>query len=258
MRRSAFFVSLFVVLAGIGGFFLRTSELLNVFDPLTGLPARNAATTLWLIIFSAAVVAVMVAFAISVAVRYKALPGFESAFGTDPLAYPIIFFFIGIAWLAGTYFYFMEVNSQRAITASDIYFIVLSALSAISITLFAIEMYQDSRRKTPYLLSVLPTVFMCFWLIFMYRQNATNPILISYIYQCLAIVATALSFYFTSGFLYGKPAPGKSLAAYYAAIYFCIVPLADGHSLGVTLIFCALIAANLVYSTLLLRNLQRK
>jgi len=258
MRISAFFVPFLAIVIGIGGFFLRLSEHMNVFDALTGLPARNSATTFTLIILSAAFIIGILLFAIRVAVKHKALPGFESAFGTDPFAYPIIFILIGIAWLSGTYLYFSELNALGIFTATDIIFLVMSALSAISVTFFAIEMYQDSRRNAPYALSVVPTLFMCFWLIFVYRQNASNPVLLSYIYQSLAIIASALSFYFTSGFLYGKPAPGKAIVAYYAAVYFCIVTLADGHPLGINLIFCAIIAANLVHSTMLLWNLERK
>ena len=258
MRIYAFFVPFFVVLAGIAGYYLRLSERANVFDAITGLPDRNAATTIWLIVLSVVFMICVLIFAIRVTLTYKALPGFESAFGTDPTAYPIIFILIGISWLVGTYLYFSGLNAYGAVTVNDISFIIFSALAAISTTFFAIEMYQDSRRNAPYALSVIPTVFMCFWLIFIYRQNASNPILLSYVYQCLAVVASALSFYFTSGFLYGKPAPGKATVTYYAAIFFSIVTLADDHPIGIKLVFVALIAANIVYSALLVRNLQRK
>jgi len=258
MRISAFFVPFFAILAGVGGFYLRLSERLNVFDAATGLPDRNAATTTWLILLSVVFMLFIIIFAIRVAAKHKALPGFESAFGTDPFAYPVLFVLIGVVWLVGTYLYFSALRANDAFTTIDIYFIAFSALSAISVTFFAIEMYQDSRRNAPYALSVVPTVFMCFWLIFMYRHNASNPILLSYVYQCIAVVVCALSFYFTSGFLYGKPAPGRSIVSYYAAIYFCIVTLADDHPIGIKLIFCALIAVNVIHSSMLLRNLQSK
>jgi len=258
MRVSAFVVPFITILAGLGGFFLRLSERMNVIDTLTGLPDRNAPTTVWLIVMSVLIMLFILLFAIRVAAKHKALPGFESAFGTDPSAYPIVFVMIGVVWFVGTYLYFSYLNSHDAITRIDIAFLVFSAISAVSVTFFAIEMYQDSRRNAPYALSIIPAVFMCFWLIFLYRQNASNPILLSYVYQCFAIVASALSFYFTSGFLYKKPAPGRAVTTYYAAIYFCIITLADNHPVGVKMIFCALIAVNLVHSTLLVKNLQTK
>jgi len=258
MRISAFFAPFFTILAGITGFYLRSSELKNVFDPVTGLPMRNADTTFWLIILSIVFTVAVIIFAINVSIKHKALKGFESAFGTDPFYYPLLFTLIGITWIVGTYMYFAFLRSYNALTAIDIYFVIFSAGTAVSVTFFAIEMYQDSRRKAPYLLCVIPTIFMCFWLILMYRQNASNPVLLSYVYQCIAIITSALSFYFTSGFLYGKPAPGKSIAAYYTAIYFCAVTLADNHPTGIKLIFFALIVANIIHSSMLLRNLQRR
>jgi len=258
MRISAFFVPFFAILTGIGGFYLRVSERLNVFDPATGLPARNAETTFVLISLSVSFIIVMIIFAISASAKNKPPRGFENAFGTDPVAYPIIFTLIGIVWLIGTYLFYAERNMLGPIATIDIYFIASSAIAAISTTFFAIEMFQDSRRKAPYALSVIPTVFLCFWLILVYRQNASNPVLLEYIYKCLALITTALSFYFTSGFLYGKPAPGKAIFAYYTAIYFCIVTLADNHPLSVRLIYCALIAVNTIHSSMLLRNLRRR
>jgi len=258
MRISAFFVPFFAIMAGITGFYLRTSERLNVFDAVTGLPDRNSATTFWLIALSILFIFFIILFAIKAVSTHKVQSGFENAFGTDPLIYPASFILIGIVWLVGTFIYYSNLNSLGMVTAYDVFFVAFSALSAVSVTFFAIEMYQDSRRQAPFALSVVPALFMCFWLIFMYRQNAANPVLLSYIYQCIAIVASALSFYYTSGFLYGKPAPGKSIVVYYAAIYFCIVTLADDHPTGIKLIFLALIVANLVHSSMLIRSLQKQ
>jgi len=258
MRISAFFVPFFALLAGVGGFYLRLSELWNVFDARSGLPERGAATTIWLLALAAVYLLAIFIFALFASMKHKAPQGFENAFGTDPIAYPVLFILIGIAWLTGTMMYFFELNSSGTLEMIDIYFIALSALSAISTAVFAIEMYQDSRRKSPFALSIVPTVFMCFWLILLYRQNASNPVLLSYGYECLAIVFAALSFYFTSGFLYGKPAPGKSIFAYYAAIFFCLVTMADDHPVSIRVIYAAIIAASTIHSSMLIRNLESK
>jgi len=258
MRISSFFLLFFTILAGIGGYYLRLSEQLNVFDAVTGLPDRNAATTFWLIILSGAFAVGILIFSIRVAAKHQALTGFENAFGTDPFAYPVIFVLIGVVWLIGTFLYFVSLNAYEFFAVSDMLFIVFSVIAAVSVTLFAIFMYQDSRRIALYALSIAPTVFMCFWLVLLYRENASNPVLLNYVYQCIALVTAALSFYFTSGFLYGKPAPGKAVLAYYTSIYFCIITLADGHPFGVNMIIVAVIATNLVHSFMLLSNLQRK
>jgi len=258
MRISSIVVPLIALLSGVGGYYLRLSELLNVFDPATGLPERNAAITFWLVVFSALNLFIIVLFAIFAAARNRSPRGFENAFGTDPVFYPIVFSLSGIVWLIGTYLYFDHHRAADTLQTMEIYFIILSAIAAICVTLFAIEMFQDSRRKAQYTLSIVPTIFLCFWLLLVYRINASNPILLGYLYQCLAIVASALSFYFTSGFLYDKPAPGKAIVSYYASIYFCAVTLADDHHPGLKLILGAIIAVSVVHMAMLLRNLRRK
>ena len=258
MRISAIFMPFFGLLAGAAGFYLRLAELISVFDRITGLPERWAGLTIGLIALSAAFLIFAALFSVRAGLKYKSPAGFENAFGTDPLTYPFAFCIIGIVWFGATVKSFIDQNAVNALVGGELYFTILSALSAISVAFFAIEMYQDPRRKMTFALSIVPTLFMCFWLILLYKQNAANPTLLSYCYQCLAIIASALGFYFTSGFVYNKPAPGKTIFFYLAAIYFCFVTLADAHSTPVRIIFACLIAMNVTYSSMLIRNLRVK
>ena len=258
MRLSSVFMPFFALIAGAVGFYLRLMELMNVFDIHTGLPARGSGITIALIAMSALFLLLVLVFCIRAADKHTSPPGFENAFGTDPLTYPFAFSVIGLVWLGATIKQFIDVNAAGALLPSELCFLILSALAAISVAFFAIEMYQDPRRKMTFALSIVPTLFMCFWLVLIYKQNAANPVLLSYCYQCLAVIATALGFYFTSGFVYSKPAPGKTVFFYLAAIYFGFVTLADGHGLTIRLIFAAIIAMNVTYSSMLIRNLRKK
>ena len=248
----------FAVIAGAAGFYLRLMELWNVFDVRTGLPERGADLSYALIAFSAFYLFLVMIFAIRASAKHEAQRGFENAFGTDPLSYPSIFLLVGLVWIVATVMHIFDMRAAGEYPTIEIYFSAMSILSAVSLTFFAIEMYQDSRRKSSYALSIVPTVFMCFWLILIYRANASNPVLLSYAYQCLAVISSTLGFYFTSGFVYDKPAPGKAILSYYASIYFCFVTLADGHSASIRLIFAAIIVANIVHSAMLIKNLKRK
>ena len=258
MRISAVFVPFFALLAGAGGFYLRLTELLNVFNRRTGLPERGASITITLIALSAVFLLFAFLFSLRAAAKHTAPRGFENAFGTDPLSYPVAFSLVGIVWLGATIRHIIELSESGMFPRIQLYFLILSALSALSVAVFAIEMYQDPRRKIIFALSIVPTLFMCFWLILVYRQNATNPVLLSYCYQCLAIIAAALGFYFTSGFVYQKPAPGKAIFTYLAAIYFCFITLADDHALSIKIILAAIITLNVLNASMLIRNLKWK
>ena len=258
MRISAFFMPLFAMIAGIIGIYLRLSERWSVFDVRTGLAERGAGATYILIGFSVFYLSLVLLFAIRASKRHEPRRGFEKAFGTGQLSYPSIFFIIGLVWLSATVTRLIDLAATGPLQTTEIYFSVLSILSSISVTFFAIEMYQGSKRKVSYFLSVVPTVFACFWLILIYRENASNPVLLSYAYYCLAIIAATLGFYFTSGFVYDKPSTGMAIFTYYAAIYFGFVTLADSHSMNIRLIIAAIIAANFVHSSMLIKNLRRK
>ncbi|MCL2223089.1 MAG: hypothetical protein FWC20_06095 [Oscillospiraceae bacterium] len=258
MKILAVLVPLYAILAGLGGFLLRSRELANVFDPITGLPGRGALTTAVLIAFTLANLLAIGVFSAYIAAKRKPPTGFENTFGADPIFYPILFVLIGIVWLVGTYLIFDSLRLAGELSLSYMYFLILSGLAAICVSVFAIEMFQDCRRKASYALSLVPTVFLCFWLIISYIENATNPVLISYVYRIFAIATAALAFYFTSGFIYNKSAPGKAIASYYASIYFSAVTLADDIHIGQKLIFAAIIAASLIHLSVMLRHLSPK
>lgn len=247
---------LLALVAGAAGFFARLIELATAFDKFTGLAQRGDATTYALIAISGALLLVVLFFSIYAARKYKTMPGFDNAFGTDTLIYPVIFVIIGIAWLVSTVIGFFGLEPVEVFKQVDLYFLILSALAAISVALFAVDIYEDPLRRMKVVLSIVPALFMCFWLIMIYRQNAANPVLLSYAYHCLAIIASALGFYFTSGFVYNKPAPGKAIFSYLAAVYFCFVTLADPHAPGMKIVFIALIATNAVHASMLIRNLK--
>ena len=249
------------LLAGTSGYYLRLLELWSVFEVQPAgqsLPKAGAGVTYALISVTVGFLIVDFLFALNAKRKHASPPGFQNAFGTEPLTYPFIFLAAGLAWLGATVKHFVDLNALGAIPLPEICFSVLSALSAISIALFAVEMYQDPRRKVSLALSIVPTIFMCFWLIMFYSRNSSNPVLLSYCYQCLAIVTSTLGFYFTSGFIYNKPAPGRTIFAFLAAIYFCFVTLADDHSTSIKIIFITLIVINVINSSMLIRRMQKR
>ena len=256
MRRFAIVMPILALLAGGAGSWVRFLELKYVFE--AGLPLRGAMITYALIALVAVFLVVSLVIAQRAGFGHYAPEGFDNSFGTDSLAYPFMFSLFCIVWLAATVKYFIDIDSWYVFPTSGLYFSILSGLAALSMMLFAIEVFQDPRRKTALALSVAPIVFMCFWLILLYKQNASNPILLSYCYYCLAVIFSSLSFYFTAGFVFSKPAPGKAVFSYLASIFFCLVTMADDHALSIKLILGAITAINVVHSYMLIRNLRKK
>jgi len=258
MRLSAFFMPLFTLIFGILGYRLRLSEQHNVFDSATGLPMHGATTTYALFALTALFLLVVFIFILCAVIRNKSSYRFDLAFGTSSLIYVLVSSVIGAAWGVGTYFYFLELNAENMLSAATVAYIVLSALTALAVIALSLEVFRVTHRRTPYYLCIIPIIFMCFWLILIYSENASNPILLSYAYQIVAIVTTALSFYFTACFVYGKIVTGRALLSYFTSIYFCMVTLADGHPTGVNVVLIAIVAYCTVHSFALIRNLKSR
>jgi len=254
MRKSAIVIPLLAIAAGVVGFFLRHTELRDIF--VDGLPERGAQITFLLIAFSSAIAFLVLIFSVIVGLRCVSPRGYENVFGADIVSYPVFFFVAGLVWLVATIVHFVNVPTTDGFPTAEIYFTVLSALSAVSLAVFAIETYQEPRKRAKLALSLVPSLFMCFWVILLYRRNASNPILLSYAYFCLALLTSTLGFYLTCGFVFNKSAPGKTIFFCLVAIFFCGVTLADDHTLAIRLILVSILAVNFANSMFLIRNLK--
>jgi hypothetical protein len=258
MRVFSFVMPGFALAGGAVGFYLRMVELRDVFDAATGLPERGAVVTMALFALCGGFLLPTLLFSIWAVAKYTTKENFANAYGTEGAWYPTVLSVAGVVWLGATIKRFADLNAAGAVSVVDWCFLIMSALSAVSFALFAIVERRDKPHKATLGLSVIPTLFMCFWLILLYKDNAANPILLSYGYNCLALIAAALGFYFTSGFVFGKPAHGKTILAYLSAVFFGFVTLADDHMVEFKLIIAAFVAINATQSFMLIRNLEAK
>ena len=258
MKKLSVILPLLVAAVGAAGFYLRLLELNYVFDPQTGLNERGATITIALIGLTVLLLLFALIFAMKVGLSCNVPQGFSNIYGTDSIAYPFIISLISLVWIGGTAMSAIDLRTTDNFQTAELYFTVMSAVSALCFMIFSIDVFRAQGKRSATALILVPIMFMTFWLIFMYRDNASNPILLSYSYNALAIIFSALSFYYISAFIYTKPYPGKAIFTSLGAIFFCFVTLADTHNLGINLIFISIIAINVVHLTMLIRNLLPK
>ena len=237
MRKSAVFMPLIALLVGVLGFFVRRKELASVFDNDTGLAERSAPISLLLIALSAAVIIAAVIIAIIVSVRKKAEKDYSRAFTPGGFFYVGASFVLGLGWLVAVVLQFLRLRSSGIITIIDWIYLLLALLTAVSVIVLALGAYTRRRGAGMIVLSIMPSLFFCFWLIVLYKENATNPVLLDFCYQSLAVAAAALSFYFGAGYAFGKAAPGWTVFSYLVTCFFGIVSIADNAGLPIQLMF---------------------
>ena len=258
MRKSSVVFPLLAFIAGAAGFYLRYVELDTVFDSVTGLPGVNAPITLMLILLSAGIALISVVFAVIASLKHTSRVEYARAFSPSGLMYLAVFFILSAAMMTANVMYFIQLRELGGLAYIDIVFLAFAALTAISLLILARAAYRGRGGIEMHVFSIIPSVFFCLWLVILYRQNASNPVILSYCYQCLALASAALSFYYGAGFAFKKSKPAKTIISYMLTIYFCTIILADDMPLPFKIIFSVIVVAQLINSVQFIKNLQKK
>ncbi len=258
MRKSAVILPLAALVAGALGLFVRRNELTTVFDSTTGLAERYAPVTVLLIGLSVAVIVLSAVAGIVIASRQQAEKDYSRAFTPGGFLYVGASFVLGVGWLAAVVLQYVRLRSVGIVTLIDWIFMLLATLSALSVIILALGAYTRRRGAGMVTFSVLPSLFFCFWLIILYKDNATNPVLIDYCYESLAIAGAALSFYFGAGYAFRKAKPGWTIFSYLVTIFFCVVVLADNIGLPIRLMYGITGAVSWINLNVFVKNLKGK
>ena len=253
MRKTAIIVPAVSLIAGIAGFLLRRTELSTVFDSRTGLAIPNAPITLTLIGVSIAAAALCLLLSFLAARGKKASNVYEEAFAAPP-AYFVVSFILGVIMILGAVIYFFSLLSGKP-SFLDFILFLFAACSGASLIVLARGVYREHGGGEMCLFSVVPSLFLCIWLILTYKNNASDPVILHYSYECLAIAAGALSFYYAAGYAFRKSKPVRTILCYLLTIFFTLVAIADPLSPGLTVIFAVIAANSLLNSIVFIGNL---
>lgn len=256
MRKYAVVLPLLALIVGAAGFLLRMMEVNSEFEMTTGFAKRDGQTAIILIGLSVAVIVLAAVVGLVSTLTGKADNEYGRTFSPKSFGYIAVSFLLGLIWIAADFIYFFSLQRNGAVSIIDFIFIFLSALSAFSVIFLARGAYKGHGGTEMLLFSVVPSVFFCFWLIVLYKNNAANPVLLSYCYQALAIAAAAISYYFSAGFVFGKAVTGRMLFSFLLAIYFCAVVLADKIGLPVKIFFAVTLCIQLMNTVVFIRNLK--
>lgn len=77
-----------------------------------------------------------------------------------------------------------------------------------------------------------PCLLYCVWLISDYQLRSSDPVVMDYLYEVLAIVFSLLGLYFIAGYAFSNGKPRRTLFCCLMGTYFSLVTLADAHSLA--------------------------
>lgn len=224
---------LLAVAGGAAGFLLRRWELASAFED-TGLAILWTAPTLLLIALSVALAA---AFAL-LCRRYRYSPKTHSEAFANPGNWASLGVFLvsaGCLLLAGLERGRAELGAESP-RMLVLLLSLLCAISCVCICVTAVHNFRDGGRQ--YSLALLvPAYTSCLWLVTAYQNRASDPVVLDYVYEMLAIICTLLGLYFMAGFSFGKGKTWRCAFFSLLGIYFSLLTLADGHDLGGRMFF---------------------
>lgn len=232
---------------GVVGCFLRRWELASVFEPDTGLPVPGMPATV-------ALIALCVAAAVLLALLCRGTGrdftgGYDEAFRAPGNA-PYMTAMVAAAFLmaiSGGLLLLQAPELYRE--ASELYQeastqsrgtpmlgMLPKVLLAVLILASAWSLLQLGRNnfkgegKGKYSSSLLiPAYAACMWLIVAYQARSGDPVILDYVYQLFAIIATVLGSYFMAGFGFARPKVFPAAFFSLAAMVFILITLADAH-----------------------------
>ena len=252
-------VPLTALVGGAAGFFLRRWELSSAFEADTGLHIPGSSATMALIALSA-----VVALILALACRgiHRDFPGgYDQAFaapGNAPYmmgmpAAAFLFLLAGGASLlelagtyrtAGSYFTLLP---QTLLTA-------LCIASGACLFLLGKNNYRAEGRGRYSACLLLPAYTACLWLIVSYQEHSGDPVVLDYVYQLFAVIASVLGAYFMAGFAFERAKAFRSVFFSQLAVYFSLVTLADRHDPAFLLLYSGFLFYFLASGVALLHN----
>ena len=239
---------LLALVGGAGGFLLRRWELATVFDS-NGLPTLWSAPSLLLIALS---VVLTVAFILLVRKPAHVPADYAEGFSAgNNWLYLMAMAFAACALLMagilGLRSHILFGPGQLLTTLTDL-FCLLSFFCVLSA---ALANFRGSTQRFDLLL-LAPGYTFCLWLVCSYQEQASDPVVLDYVYQMLAIICSLIGMYFSAGYSFGRPKFRRCAVFSLLGIFFTLVTLAEPHSTTDRLMFLFALLYQLANVTVLL------
>ena len=258
MRKNALIILLATLVLSVFGAFLRWLQTRNIFEAESGLAVRGAPISAIYVLFSAVVLACIVALVLLLLRRTAAATAPAEALRCESAVPKVLATVLAVVFLCAALLALFTAGGlrrpspawQRAFGATAIFGglcfpFLLPKRSGDS----------DSASRTA---GLICTVFYCFWLIFAYKLHAESPVIWAYGPEMLALAATTLGVYEVTAYFHGHAKPAWALIALYAAAFLDISVVFDVRDVAFTVMLAVSAALMLLFAYLLTANLTRR
>ena len=255
------------VVGGAAGFALRKWQLTAAFHPETGLFTHGAVPTYLLMGLT---VLLLLAFLLGVQGKLEMPKDFLPSFACPQpgqmtlwAAAGLLFFASGLINLVegAQLFQLWQVTpasdrdpTQLTFTVSRLLCALLCLGSGASLLMMGKSAYRGELPASLGLFAPLPAFSGLLWLFATHLEHGTEPVLMKYGFTLAAAALLMLGHYYVAGFLFGRPRPRRALFFSLYGVVLGLTSLADGLSLGLSVLTAAFVLSALAFSRALLGN----
>ena len=223
MRKDSLLIIGTAAVGGAFGLFCRWLQLSTALDAETGLLRAGAAGSRILIALCVVVAALQFFHTVRLRARL-AQPEDDDFFAHGSAAYR--FFCAAMGALTAVGGLLMLITSLRGGVTILGFFLGLLAIFA-GLLMAALSLSATAGSGMRCLCCTVPVLMLCFWLIVLYKDNASNPVIWSFCMRLLAIAASTIGWYYVAGFAYGKPKRARALFFCQLAPFLSILVMAE-------------------------------
>ena len=252
MRKTAVTLTVFTLVLGVFGAFLRWLQTINAFDETTGCLIPGSGTTLVFVLYCILAAAAICALTLGWLRRYDCAAD-AAALHCDSMIPTVLgWIFCALFLVASVVTLFTAHQAryplmQRLLGA----FGILAALS-LPIVIGKNRSGSSVGRTA----AAVATLFFCFWLVCSYRMNAEDPVVWNFAVEILALACSTVAFYYLAAFHFGAGHGSRALLAVQLAVFFDLATLFDSRGTAALVMLVVTAAVLLTAEYLLLSNLR--
>lgn len=242
MGKNTLIPALAVICGGVG-YALRRWQLRAGFEPDTGLDIPGAPPAVALVVLTLAVAALLVALCWRNKERMdwrRAFPAQGNVLFMTAMALAA-FLLLGsavleVVGLSGSFQMADHAETAYLRTVGRVIPVLRIAFSALgfpSVLLWGRALYRNDGKGEECLGLPALALLYCVWLVSNYQVQNSEPVVMRYLYEVLAVVSALMALYYLAGYSFQKEGkPRRATVLCLLGVYFSMVTLADAHSLA--------------------------
>ena len=218
--KKSFLLTIVAVILGFCGAFLRAKQLMSGFETDTGLPLRSGNPYGFALLLLS--ILVFLFFLIYLAIYRKMIKKcdyrlfFHISTYTQLLIRVFSAFLMFLSAVLGIYLFFLNNSVSLLIIA------FLSLIAGVGLVFLTLAQKRNCLADEHMICAAAPVFWVCFLLIYCFREHSANPVIGSFSYELFALTVSMMALFYFSGIFFARPYLVRTFFTSYFSIFMIL------------------------------------